>query len=79
MHIVDVIDWISDCEDPNHLEDLRIVVEESIRQLPQNRRFGETLVDKGSQGKMNTSEKRIRSVWGVSPQEFYDDSKNGTL
>ncbi len=71
MHIVDVIDWISDCEDPNHLEDLRIVVEESIRQLPQNRRFGETLVDKGSQG--------IRSVWGVSPQEFYDDSKNGTL
>ena len=33
MHIVDVIDWITDREDLNELEDLQVVVKEQIRQV----------------------------------------------
>ena len=33
MHIVDVIDWITDREDLNELEDLQVDVKEQIRKV----------------------------------------------
>ena len=63
MHIVDVIDWITDREDLNELRDLEIVVKEQINKLSSPRELGGIRSVWGS----------------VNPHEFYDDDKNGTL
>ena len=77
MHIVDVIDWITDREDLNELEDLQVVVKEQIRQVKERTATSKTLINKGSQRYVWGIGEGF--VWGISPNEIYDDPKNGTL
>lgn len=94
MHIVDVIDWITDREDLNELQDLEIVVREQLNKLTENK-----IQLQPPPLKRYPPRDAIRSVWGsvtserdcsvmeldnqviisVDPREFYDDDKNGTL
>ena len=82
MHIVDVIDWITDREDLNELRDLEIVVKEQINKLTSPRELGGIRSVWGSvtsERDCSVMELDNQVIISVDPREFYDDDKNGTL